>query len=93
MRGMLAEFEEFPLEREIVGSLLMAYGEIEFALAGCLDEILGPDMNTTARIWFRVNGEGARIAVADAILRPAVKKVQLDGQWANAHGAVSHARR
>jgi hypothetical protein len=93
MRAMLSEFEYFPQEQEIVGSLLMAYGELEFALVGCLDEVIGPDLNVTARMMFRIKGEYARIQVSDAIIRPAVKKVGLDGQWACAFGAMDHCRK
>jgi hypothetical protein len=92
MAKFLTEFEKFPEEREIVGSLLIAYGEIEFALLGCLNAALDQDMDTSTRILFRVRGESARIGVADAILRPTFAKIGLSGQWGNAIGAVRHCK-
>jgi hypothetical protein len=90
---ILMEFADFPEERAIIGSLLMAYGEMEFALLGSLDEVIGPDMNTTMRILFRVNGESNRLSVADAILRPAFTKVNLDGKWGNVYGAIKYCKK
>lgn len=71
MALMLIEFDDYPHEREIIGQMLIAYGEIEFALLRCLCAFLDDDAHTSARIIFRVRGEGARIDVCDAILRPA----------------------
>jgi hypothetical protein len=90
--SFLSEFENFPEERELVGSLLMAYGEIEFALLICVDDVIGPNLDTTIRVLFRVQGEGARIAVSDAILRPAYEKVKLEGLWSCAFGAIKHCK-
>jgi hypothetical protein len=88
MANVLIEFRNFPQEREIVGRLLIAYGEIEFALVGCLREALHCSASMSTRILFRVRGEGARIEVADAIARPAYNKIGLGGQWGNAIGAA-----
>jgi len=88
MSGLLVEFEKFPDERELIGSLLIAYGEIEFALLACIDSVLWQNLETTTRVLFRVQGEGARINVADAILRPEYQKVNLEGIWGNALGAI-----
>jgi hypothetical protein len=85
---MLYEFTGFPREREIVGQLLIAYGEIEYALLGCLRNVLDDDIHTATRILFRVQGESARIEVSDAIMRPAFTKVGLGHKWGNAIGAA-----
>jgi hypothetical protein len=88
MAYMLSEFENFPQERQIIGGLIIAYGEIEFALLACLENILEQDGHTCARILFRVRGEGARLAVADAIMRPGFQKIGLGSKWDNAFGAA-----
>jgi hypothetical protein len=36
MANVLLEFEGFPEHRELVGRILIAYGELEWALAACL---------------------------------------------------------
>jgi hypothetical protein len=89
---MLVEFENFPDEKEVVGSLLIAYGELEFALMECVDVALVSDIDKTARIFFRIKGEAARMDVADAILRPAFTKIGLAGKWSNAFGALKHCK-
>jgi hypothetical protein len=85
---MLLEFKNFPQEREIIGQMLIAYGEIEWALTVCLQQALNISPSESTRILFRVRGESARIEVADAIARPAFKKIGLGGKWENAIGAA-----
>lgn len=89
---MLDEFDTHPKERELIGSMLMAYGEIEFALIGCIAEILDDDVHTTTRVLFRVNGEGARLNVADAILRPAMRKLDLVDDWITTYAAAQFCK-
>jgi hypothetical protein len=88
MANVLYEFNDFPRERELVGKLLIAYGELEFAIMGCLRAVLDDDADTATRILFRVRGEDARIRVADAIVRPAYQKLGLGPKWACAYGAA-----
>lgn len=88
MAKLLIEFESFPAEREAIGQMLIAYGEIEFATLGLVGAVLNDDLDTSARILFRVRGEAARMDVADAIIRPALTKVGLGGKWGNAIGVA-----
>jgi hypothetical protein len=88
MANILVEFINYPQEREIIGRLLIAYGELEWALAACVRESTGSTMSESIRVLFRVRGESARIEVADAIARPAYIKIDLGGQWGNAIGAA-----
>lgn len=92
MPSLLQEFENYPKEKLLIGSLLIAYGEIEFGLLSCLNSVLEGDTNTSARILFRIRGESARIEVADAILRQKFSLQGLGGQWGNALGAVRHCK-
>jgi hypothetical protein len=92
MANLLIEFSDFPQHREIVGTLLVAYGEIEWAFAICLQRALDITASDATRILFRVKGEGARIDVCDAIARPAFAKIGLGGQWGNAIGAARHCK-
>jgi hypothetical protein len=88
MAILLYEFQDFPDEQEAIGKMLIAYGELEFAILGCIGAVLNSDMAQAVRILFRVRGEGARIEVADAIVRPAFAKVGLAPKWGNALGAA-----
>jgi hypothetical protein len=88
MVDILFHFSDHPQERDIIGGLLIGYGEIEWALAGCIREAMNAQMNEALRILFRVRGEGPRIDVADAVARPAYNKIGLGGAWGNAIGAA-----
>jgi hypothetical protein len=88
MASILFHFSDHPQERDILGRLLIAYGEIEWALAACVREAMNVKMSESLRILFRVQGESARINVADAIARPAYNRVGLGGQWGNGIGAA-----
>jgi hypothetical protein len=93
MANLLFEFADFPQEREILGTILIAYGEIEWALTVCLQQALNITASESTRILFRVKGESARIEVVDAIARPAFIKAQLGGQSGNAVGAARHCKK
>jgi hypothetical protein len=85
----LLAFDNFPKERELIGQMLMSYGELEFSLLACIGAALGDDeIDTAARILYRVRGEAARLDVSDAIVRPAFNKLGLLGKWGNALGAA-----
>lgn len=88
MSKLLFEFDQFPAEREAIGRMLIAYGEIEFGLLTCVGAALDGDLDIAVRILFRARGESARIEIADAIVRPAFAKVDLAGKWSNAYGAA-----
>jgi hypothetical protein len=93
MANILIEFDDFPQHREIVGRLLIAYGELEWALTVCVQNALNVTPSEASRILFRVRGESARIEVADAIARPLFAKVDLGAKWGNAIGAARHCRK
>jgi hypothetical protein len=88
MAVLLYEFSEFPEERDAIGQMLMAYGEIEFGLLTLIATVMDDDNDLAAKILFRVRGEGARIDVSDAIIRTAYYKVGLGPKWENALGAI-----
>jgi hypothetical protein len=76
----------------MIGDMLLAYGEIEFVLLSLVSQVLDDDVSTGTRVLFRVRGEGARMEVADAILRPAYRKADLEGKWGVAIGAAKHCK-
>jgi hypothetical protein len=72
--------------------MLMAYGELEFDVARLLGYVVEGGNDIAGRIFFRVNGESARLDVADAILRPFFERLKLGGQWGNALGALRYCK-
>jgi hypothetical protein len=93
MMDVLIEFQKFPEEKDLVGSLLIAYGEIEFALFNLAAATLGGTVENAMKIFFRIRGESARIEVSDAVVRPPLKKVGLEPKWTNAIGPLRLCRR
>jgi hypothetical protein len=90
---LLSEFKNRPRERNLIGKMLLAYGELEFAILGCVSQVLNDDIPTTTRILFRVRGETPRISVADAIMRPALAKYpKLRAKWITAYAAANHCK-
>lgn len=89
---LLMEFDNFKKEQSLVGRMLMAYGEFEFGMAKLVGYANDDDQDMAMRILFRVHGEGARIDVTDAIVRPFFEKLGLNGQWGNAFGALRHCK-
>lgn len=88
MPVMLTEFDEFLEEKSLIGDMLIAYGEIEFATARLISTVLNQEDWAGVKILFRVRGESARLAVADALIRPYYEAKNLDSKWGNALGAA-----
>jgi hypothetical protein len=89
---MLTEFGLHQKEKALIGEMLLAYGEIEFALVAMLGVLFETNFDRAAKVLFRVNGEGARIAVADALLHLPLNKVGLGDSWNLAYGAAKHCK-
>lgn len=89
---LLIEFKDRKEEQNLIGQMLMAYGEFEFFVAGLLGYAIEGGNDIAGRLFFRVHGEGARLDVADAILRPFFKKSGLHGQWSNTIGALRYCK-
>jgi hypothetical protein len=92
MPSLLSEFDDFPRERNLIGEMLLAYGELEFVLVSSISQALSVDIDTSTRILFRVRGESARLLVADAILRPTFSRHQLEAKWITAFSAANHCK-
>jgi hypothetical protein len=67
-RTIMPIFDACQEEGKIIGRLLAGYGELEFAICGCLAATMD-DLNDAARIFYRVRGEEQRLHVADAMMR------------------------
>lgn len=88
---LLLEFEKFQQEKAIIGDLLMAYGDIEFVVVRLLSAYFANE-SVAPRVLFRVKGEGPRLDVADAIMRPALEPLGLRDQWIHAISAARHCK-
>jgi hypothetical protein len=89
---LLIELKGFDREQELIGRMIMAYGEFEFEVAHLMDYAVTLGKDAGPRILFRVNGEAARLDVADAILKPFFETMNLGGRWSNALGALRYCK-
>jgi hypothetical protein len=74
-------------EAEIIGRLLVGYGELEFMLAICAGKALGDD-SLALRTIFRLRSEASRIDTADSILHEPCTNAKLAGEYAETLGAI-----
>lgn len=75
-----------------VGMLLAAYGNLEVDLMHCV-QVVRDDLDTTLKAMFRVRGESARIAVADALGRQAYINLKLESEFGEAIASLHHCRK
>jgi hypothetical protein len=80
-------FDRHVAEGVTIGRMLLNYGEIELMVGMLLGNAL-ESQDTALRTLFRVIGESARIAAADALMREAYKRERLESEYADMIGAV-----
>lgn len=85
--------EYFPNHAEIIGDLLLAYGDLEFLMLALVGEVVAKsDTSVAARILYRLRGANDRLNVADALLRPHMSELKLQGQYSQWLGAMRRCR-
>lgn len=85
---------EFPKHAEIIGDMLLGYSDLEFFMVDLVGQALGEDdLNTAARILYRLWGADARLQVADAIVRPFMTDIKLLGPYCQWLGAMRQCRK
>ena len=59
-------FQKFRLEGEIIGRLVVGYGEMELDLCHCIAQGIG-DLDMALKAMFRARGETSRIDITEAM--------------------------
>jgi hypothetical protein len=91
-RTIMPIFDVCQEEGKIVGRLLAGYGEIEFALHGCLTAVMN-DINAAGRLLYRARGEENRIIIADAIMHDHFSAVGLLNEYCEAIADMGWCRK
>ena len=86
--SLLMSFEKHPRQRELIGNLILAYGELEFILQDILRAVLDDDLMTATRTLYRLRSEANRLSVADAIIRPRMDAQGILPAYLDAYGAI-----
>ena len=76
---------------QVVGRLLVGYGELEFTLLECLAVALD-DEDSALRTFFRLRSEANRADVADALIRPIAIRFGLQSVYEDAITALGLCR-
>jgi len=91
LHSLLPAFQMFPQEASIIGTLLAGYGELEYAVAQCLGEVLGSEDRSLKAI-FRIRSEATKSYVADALMCSCFTAQNLSGEYLEARRAFDHCR-
>lgn len=67
---------------ELVGRMVVGYGEIEFGLLALVADVIG-DWDTAVKALFRMRGESQRLQIADALARQKIKDGELRARFEN----------
>ena len=71
---LLAQFENHPQERDVIGRIILAYGELEFMWLDMLRATQNDDLMRSLRAMYRVRSESSRLELADAFARTAMSE-------------------
>jgi hypothetical protein len=88
-RGLImAASQRYGQERQVIGRLLIEYGEMEFDLCNCIAMGLN-DLDMAFKTIFRIRGETSRIDIADAMGQKIYTSL---GLGASFHDAIDATR-
>lgn len=98
INGLLIQFEKHPKERELVGKILLAYGELEFLVLDLLRATMdekeeGSATITAVRTLYRVRSESSRLQIADALVRPKMAEHDMLAPYDEAAAAMHHCKK
>jgi hypothetical protein len=88
--SVLVQLDKHPKERDLIGKIILAYGEIEVIVMDLVTAALNGDNKTALRTLFRLRSENNRLQVADAIARPWFTSQGLEGHYSEAMTAAHH---
>jgi hypothetical protein len=81
--------DDHPQEQQIIGRILMAYGELEIDLCQCVAAAL--DIDLAVKAMFRVRGESQRIQIADGLARRYFVAKKLGTEFSEVIGDMAYA--
>lgn len=91
MSTLLIHLDQFPKERDLIARMILAYGELEFAMMDILAAVLD-DPAMAVRTLFQLRSEANRLAVFEAIASPWFAKADLGEDFSEAVNAATHCK-
>jgi len=89
---LLVQFENHQAELAIIGKLIMAYGELEFATMDLVRATMGGSTEKAVKALYRLRSESNRLELADALLTPDLRDKSYGGYWNEAYSALKHCK-
>ncbi len=84
-------FRMYPAEAEIIGRMVVGYGELEFILSQCVSAVL-KSPGKAVKAMFRTRGEKQRLDIADALCRDLMDSAGLHDIYCTCLDAVKFCR-
>jgi hypothetical protein len=82
----------FPAEAEIIGRIVIGYGELEIALMNCVQMARSGDLDTVLKAMFRIRGEAQRISIGDVLGRQVFVSFGFDAEFSKAINDMDYCR-
>lgn len=86
--ALLVQLNKHPREWDLIGKLILSYGELEFMLLDLLRAALGDDLMTAVRTLYRLRSEANRLSIADALVRHRMTEHDMLQEYLDAHSAM-----
>ena len=84
----------FPQEAALIGSLVIGYGEIEYDLATCVEEVVGDDEPSRGfKAMYCSKGEDGRLKLADVLCRSSFAERGLGAAFSETLDGVRHCKK
>lgn len=80
----------------LIGATIVLYGDIEFWMSMLFSNVLDEDENDDAsahRLFFRVQSEGGKLDIFDAMCRPKMRAKGLGSYYEPTYGAIKYAKK
>lgn len=90
---LLIQFDNHQAELVIIGKLVMAFGELEFAVMDLVRASMGGNTEKAVKSLYRLRSESNRLELADALLTPDLRSKPFGGHWNEAYSALKCCKR
>lgn len=88
VNSLLIQFENHHSELAIIGKLVLAYGDLEFAVMDLVRATMGGNTEKAVKSLYRLRSESNRLELADALIAGDLKQKSFGGYWNEAYAAL-----
>ena len=89
---LLIQFDDHQEELALIGKMILAYGELEFAVMDIVRATMGGDTEKAVKVIYRLRSESNRLEVADALITPDMRGKSYGGYWHEVYCALKRCK-